>query len=158
MQDESLIEEMREALKGDRERAEARRALARLLGIVAPEETTTVTAREALGLIARDWGRRGLFLFASALIVAGLLVAVFVWGQELRVFLVRRPSRMELLLWCYVMWRAMRVTLESKWRDRRQQATYRRVQRERALKAAWAALRGPRPTKPSDVAASRGQA
>jgi hypothetical protein len=140
------------------EHAEGRRAMARLLGIVTPEETTTVTAREALGLIARDWGRRALFWFASALIVAGLLVAFFVWGHELRVFLVRRPSRMELLLWCYVIFSATRLNLEWKSRDREQQATYRDIRRERALKAAWAALRGPRPTTPSDVAASRGQA
>jgi hypothetical protein len=118
----------------------------------------TMARRAALGLIARDWIRRALLGIAGVAVFVVVLLAVLNWQDEIPSFLAHRPSRWELFWWCFVIWWATQSTRHLELKARLRKIARRRMRRKRARKAAWAALRGPRATTPSDVAASRGQA
>jgi hypothetical protein len=127
------------------------------------DETPKMTPRAALGVIARSWGRRavmGLGWVAGGIVVIAL---GFFLSADIEAFLASRPSWAD-LIWggviVLVFRNAVWPTLR-RWRRRAARSTARREgQRGRALNAAWAVLRPPRPpsdaNKPSDVEALRG--
>jgi hypothetical protein len=128
------------------------------------DDSPTMTRRAAVGIIAREWGGRAVGLVLTVGIILALVCALFLWRSDIYALLKARPSRAELLVLGIILFMYRRAPRDIRRWARREtkKAASLRVERERALKTAWAVLRPPRPRgnagqpQPSDVEVHRG--